>query len=393
MNDRTRTLCTLGAAALLAFSTAARAQEATQLKVGSIWATSGAASSLGLAAAQGVRLAVTEINKDGFKVGDKLYKLQLIEVDTKSDPNTALNGIGRLVERDRVSVVFGDIVGTSTKPMIDVTQRNKVLHFAPPLIAQAAVNETPDKVPYLINSNNPYAGPNGVLTAFGTKAFATFGIKTVVLVNQDEASSRIISPLFRQSFEKAGGKVLADEYLPSSTTDFSAVISRLKALNPDALFLGYSDTWMVPFVTQARQANLAKWYIGAPGSSTVPATKTGSTTFNNYLYVAPVVGLTDGRPGMVNFVKRYEALTGTKSSAQDALAMLSYPWVYAWVEAMKKAGDVGNPDKIMASLRGQRFEFPEGPVPAIRILPNGQGATSFQVCSLTVSPPCERIDQ
>ena len=78
---------------------------------------------------------------------------------------------------------------------------------------------------------------------------------------------------------------------------------------------------------------------------------------------------------------------------EDALAMLSYPWVYAWVEAMKKAGDVGNPDKIMASLRGQRFEFPEGPVPAIRILPNGQGATSFQVCSLTVSPPCERIDQ
>ncbi|MBT2301962.1 ABC transporter substrate-binding protein [Variovorax paradoxus] len=391
MVHRRRYLATLVAASCLAAPLALHAQDV--VKVGSIWSISGAASSLGLAAAQGTRLAVAEINKEGFKVGDKTYKLQLIEVDTKSDPSAALSGISKLVERDRVSVVFGDIAGTTTKPMIDVTQRAKVPHFAPPLVAQAAVNETTEKVPFLINSNNPYGGENGVLTTLGTQTFAKLGIKTVVMVNQDEASSRIISPLFRQSFEKAGGKVLADEFLPSSTTDFSAVISRLKALKPDALFLGYSDSWMVPFVTQARQADLAKWYIGAPGASTVPATKTGKEPLSTYVWVAPVVGLSDTGAGMVDYVKRYEAFTGTQSSSQDALSMLSYPWVYAYVEALKRAGTVTDSAKVMASLRGQRFEFPNGPVPAIRILPNGQGATSFQVCSLTVTPNCKRVDQ
>ena len=380
---------------LIALSTllapGAHAQET--VKIGSIWAVSGAASSLGLAAAQGVRMAVSEINKEGFRVGDKTYKLELVEVDTKSDPSAALSGISKLVERDRVSAVFGDIVGTSTKPMIDVTQRSKVPHFAPPLIAQAAVNETPDKVPFLINSNNPYGDANGVLTALGAQTFTKFGIKTVVMVNQDEASSRIISPLFRQSFEKAGGKVLADEFLPSSTTDFSAVISRLKALKPYALFLGYSDSWMLPFVTQARQADLAKWYIGAPGASTVPAMKSGKEPLSTYIWVSPIVGLSDDRPGMVDYVKRYEAFTRTQSSAQDALSMLSYPWVYAYVEALKRAGTVSESGKVMASLRGQRFEFPNGPVPAIRISANGQGATSFQVCSLSATPNCQRVDQ
>ncbi len=391
MISRKHFLATLVSTACLATPLVARAQEV--VKVGSIWATSGAASSLGLAAAQGVRMAVSEINKEGFKVGDKTYKLQLVEVDTKSDPSAALSGISKLVERDRVSAVFGDIVGTSTKPMIDVTQRAKVPHFAPPLIAQAAVGETPEKVPFLINSNNPYGGENGVLTSLGTQTFQKFGIKTVVMVNQDEASSRIISPLFRQSFEKAGGKVLADEFLPSSTTDFSAVISRLKTLKPDALFLGYSDSWMLPFVTQARQADLAKWYIGAPGASTTPAVKSGKEAVSTYVWVAPVVGLSDTGPGMVNYVKRYEAFTGTQSSAQDALSMLSYPWVYAYVEALKRAGTVSDSTKVMANLRGQRFEFPGGPVPAIRISANGQGATSFQVCSLSATPNCQRFDQ
>src|SRR5688572_12143191 len=106
-------LATLVTTACIAAPLSLQAQEV--VKVGSIWATSGAASSLGLAAAQGVRMAVSEINKEGFKVGDKTYKLQLIEVDTKSDPSAALSGISKLVERDRVSAVFGDIVGTSTK--------------------------------------------------------------------------------------------------------------------------------------------------------------------------------------------------------------------------------------------------------------------------------------
>jgi branched-chain amino acid transport system substrate-binding protein len=321
-----------------------------------------------------------------------LYMWSFFDIDNKSDPNAALSGINKLVERDHVAVIFGDVAGTTTKPMIDVTQRAKVPHFSPPLIVQAAVTNTPEKVPYLINSNNPYGGPDGSLTTLGTQMFAKFGIKTAVFVNQDEASSRIISPLVRQAFEKAGGKVLAEEFLPSSTTDFGAVIARLKAFNPDALFLGYSDTWMVPFVTQARQASLAKWYVGAPGSSTAPAIKTGATPLETYLYVQPIVGLTDDRAGMVNFVKRYEAFSGTRVSAQDAFAMLSYPWVYAYVEALKKAGVVDDSDKVMANLHGKVFEFPEGPVPSIHISATGQGATSFQICSLTATPACKRVD-
>lgn len=383
----------LAVAALCAVVPAARAEDATLIKVGSIWSLSGSIGYLGSSPAQGVRLAVAEINKEGFRVAGKLYKLSLIEVDTKSDPNTALSAINKLVERDRVAVVFGDVAGTTTKPMIDVTQRAKVPQFSPPTIVQAAVTNTPEKVPYLINSNNPYGGPTGILTALGTQMFTKYGIKSAVFVNQDEASSHMISTLVRQSFEKAGGKVLAEEFLPSSTTDFGAVVARLKTLNPDALFLGYSDTWMVPFVTQARQANLVKWYIGAPGATALVATKTGATPLENYVYVGGTVGLTDDRPGMVHFVKRYEAFSGTRVSPQDAFAMLSYPWVYAWVEALKKAGTVDDSDKVMAKLHGQSFETPDGPVPSIQISATGQGATSFQICSPSATPTCKRFDR
>jgi branched-chain amino acid transport system substrate-binding protein len=382
---------TFSVAALISLHHASFAQAVTEIKVGSVWSISGAASALGLPGAQGVRLAVDEINKQGFKAGDKLYKLRLVEFDTKSDPNTALSGINKLVERDQISVLFGDTAGTTTKPMIDVTQRAKIPHFSPAVIVQMTILETPDKVPFLINSNNPYAGDNGVLTALGKNAFEKFGIKTAILVQQDEASSRVMGPLFKKAFEAAGGKVLAEEYLPTSTTDFSAVISRLKATNPDALFFGYSDPWMVPFATQARQADLAKWYIGAPGTSTAPAIKSGKTPLENFLYATPIVGLTDSRKGMVDYLKRYEAFNGTKSSAQDAFSMLSYPWVYAYVEAVKRAGGI-DPDRVMANLRKNSFEFPDGPLPTIRISAIGLGSASFDICSLTQTPPCTRID-
>ena len=122
-----------------------------------------------------------------------------------------------------------------------------------------------------------------------------------------------------------------------------------------------------------------------------PATKSGKATLENFLYATPIVGLTDTRPGMVEYLKRYEAFNGTKSSAQDAFSMLSYPWVYAYVEALKRAGGIEG-DKVMAKLRNNTFDFPDGPLPSIRISGIGLGSTSFDICSLTDNPPCTRVD-
>src|ERR1700716_2633748 len=109
MNLRRIVLNGVAAAALALSASGAIAQGRTgTVKIGINEELSGAFVSVGVPPAAGVKMAIKEINdKGGFVVGGTTYRFQVIEVDNQSQTASAVAGMTKLVEDDKVQVVFG----------------------------------------------------------------------------------------------------------------------------------------------------------------------------------------------------------------------------------------------------------------------------------------------
>src|SRR5437868_15344828 len=120
----------IAAAGLALSNQAARAQDT--VKIGQIEALTGATATYGWMSAQGTKVAVEEINaKGGFKVGDKTYKIQLLQMDTRGEPREATVQFRKMME-ENVQFVFGPFLTNVFNAIEPIANQNngKFLLFA-----------------------------------------------------------------------------------------------------------------------------------------------------------------------------------------------------------------------------------------------------------------------
>ncbi|MGH1571203.1 branched-chain amino acid ABC transporter substrate-binding protein [Methylobacterium sp. P31] len=218
-------LRTLIAAAILAGgATVAAAQET--VKIGFIGPLSGGNAQQGLSARNGFQLAVDQANASGLP-----FKVEPVILDDGANPQTGVSAALKLTNDSHVVAATGHWNSGVALATIPVFQRAGlpfvVWGAISPKITERNNSMVSRVAPSLVNTNEPLA----------TWAAKTIG-KSIAIVSDTSDYGAANTKNFEKFFTAAGGKIVATEAAPVGTTDFRALLTKIKALSPDAVYFG-----------------------------------------------------------------------------------------------------------------------------------------------------------
>lgn len=365
-------LAALGLAAGLS-SVAATAAE-KQLLIGVSDSLTGPGAVYGLPQANSVQMAADAINAaGGIKAGSDVYKLKVIAYDDKANPTEGTNSVRKLIDRDGVKYVLGFCCSGPTSAVASFIGKENVAM----LVGNAAERAiTARGAPNLFRTRPPADFTGASAGTFVGK----HGVKTIAVIGSLDVSFYTqYMEAFEKEFAKAGGRIVARETFGLKDRDMTPQLTKIKALNPDALLvLGYVE----PSAFVYRQALELGMKIPRYGF-----TSGSEEQFLRVLSSEQMEGVWDLRPveltveALNDNAKKYVAdYTKRFGSAPSPSSPYAYDQLYVLKQAIERAGSAEDPKKVIEQIRS-------APVPreaVMKYLPvkgamfdeNGQAYTS-----------------
>ncbi|MBQ8102634.1 MAG: ABC transporter substrate-binding protein [Afipia sp.] len=326
------------------------------VKIGQIEALTGATSTYGWMSAQGTKVAVEEINGNGgFKVGDKTYKIQLLQMDTRGEPREATIQFRKMME-ENVQFVFGPFLTNVFNAIEPIANQNngKFLMFAGATSAHHSLGKPEHD--YLLRTQSWDAGPLG----FGTlmvNYLKKLNTKKVAMLFQNDALGKTAVDIYTGLFKEAEIELQVELFEPG-TKDFSAVLAKLASGKPDILFPGYTDALLYDIVRQSTESGFGNRFFAVRGSIG-PALKNKDTITDYIAYVPKYFEEAEKtEPKTKAFIESYKRIHKRDFPYDQAPLCVSscYDHVYMLVEAMKKAGTVNDVAKIRKTLMEMTYD-------------------------------------
>jgi branched-chain amino acid transport system substrate-binding protein len=306
------------------------------VKIGMVNPLTGVLSALAQSEVDGARYAEAEINKKGGILG---RPLQLLVEDSANDVGTGVQKTRKLIDRDTVNVIFGDVNSGIAYAMSQVTFEKKVLHIVPGGHTDP-ITGTNCKWNVFRVCNTTSMDANAVtpelVKRFGKKWF---------FITPDYAYGHTLQDAFIKALTKLGGTYDGD-YLPINNTDFSATLIKAKGYKPNVLLNNMGGLTQINCMKQFTQFGMQKEMAlggalfemesikGCP-----PDAQTGWWDME-WWWNQPNV------PEVVKFVADYRAATKKTPSARD---WIGYASVYTVKLAAEKAKSLDGP-KMAAAL-------------------------------------------
>jgi branched-chain amino acid transport system substrate-binding protein len=257
MKKMTRQMLGLAFAAVCLF--AVRPALAEDYVIGAELALTGTYAWVGVPSREGLDVGIEEVNASDLLGG---HKLKVLIEDTGSDKTQAISLINRFSARDKALMALGPSSSSEGVAIAPVANELQI-----PLLTTTAVSEA-------INKSGPWvfktpASPALVIGDVAKYAVNKMGVKNVAMVwgrNNDGQIGQKNAAL--ETFKASNTKVVAEESVLTSDTDFLAVITKIIAASPDAVFLALVAEQSANFIIQARQQGavyVADYFAGAPG--------------------------------------------------------------------------------------------------------------------------------
>ena len=318
------------------------------VKVGLLNSLSGTMAISEVTVKNSLLLAVDEINASGGVLGKKL---QPVSEDGASDWPTFAEKAQKLISVDKVAAVFGGWTSASRKQMLPVFEKNKALLFYP------VQYEGLEASPYIFYSG---ATTNQQIIP-GLDYLKSQGKKTLYLVGSDYVFPRTANKEIKAYAAANGMTIVGEDYKPLGNTEFSAIVDKVKAAKPDAVFNTLNGDSNVAFWKQYKSVGLAadttpviSVSIAEEEAKAIgPQYLAGQLTAWNYYMTTP---------GAANekFVKAYQAKYGADKPTSDPMEA-AYVSLYLWKAMVTKAGSF-DVEKVKAAAEGITFDAPEGTV-------------------------------
>lgn len=339
-----RTMRTALAVAALVGAGGALAAE-KELVIGQNDALSGGGAVYGIPQQRAVQLAVDEINaKGGVKIGADNYKLRVIAYDDKANPTEATNAVRKLIDRDAVKYLVGFCCSGPTSAVASFIGREDVVM----LVGTAAERSiTTQGNPNLFRTRPPadYTG------AAAGRFVAARGVKTIAVIGSlDVAIYQQYLAAFESEFTKAGGKIVAKESFGSGDRDMTPQLTKVRGLNPDAIFvMGYVEQCAFVY-RQATELGLKMPRYGFTGGSEAQFLKVATSEQMEGVWDLRPTELTVAAlgPTAAAFVQNY---TKKYNDAPTPNAPYAYDQIYVLRSALEKAGTVTDTKKVIAAIR------------------------------------------
>jgi branched-chain amino acid transport system substrate-binding protein len=295
------------------------------IPVGEYASLTGKEAAFGQSSHKGTELAVEDINKAGGVLGKKL---SLLTEDTQSKQGESTTGVRKLVSRDRVVAVLGEVASSRSLEGASICQPAKI-----PMISPSSTNPR-------VTRAGDYIFRVCFEDVFQGKVLATFGkdslkLKNVALLS-DAASaySQGLGEYFEAQFKKDGGQIAVQQKYNGGDKDFRAQLTAIKAANPDGIFVPgyYTDVGLI--VSQARQLGITMPIWGGDGWEAPQLIEIGGDALKNTYYSTHFYYQSTD-PKVKDFVDRFKA---KYNEIPDAMAALGYDSAMVLADAIKRAG-------------------------------------------------------
>jgi len=328
-------------AAAIAFGGAAFAQDLV-VRIGHVGPTSGAIAHLGKDNEMGARMAIDELNARGVMIGNRKARFELLAEDDAADPKQGTAAAQKLVD-SRVNGVIGHLNSGTTIPA------SKIYHDAGiPQISPSATNPRYTrqgyKTAFRVVADDVHLG--GTL---GRYAVEQVKGQRIAVIDDRTAYGQGVADEFEKGVKGKGGNVVGREFTNDKATDFTAILTSLKAKNPDIVFFGGMDAVAGPMMRQMKQLGINAKFMGGDGICTGELPKLAAGTMADGQVVCAEAGGVEGeaKKAMDEFRAKFKARFNTD-------VQIYAPYVYdatmAMVAAMQKAGSA-EPAKYLPELQ------------------------------------------
>jgi branched-chain amino acid transport system substrate-binding protein len=340
-----------------------------EIPVGAVWSLTGGAAVYGSVQKNAADLATNEINRTGL-LGTA--KLKLITEDDRSTREGGIAAFEKLLNRDRVVAILGPTLSNTARATNPIAQDKGVVVLGVSNTADGIV-EIGD---FVFRDSLPESDvqPNTVRVTKDKLGYR----RVAVLYGDDDAFTKAGYDVFSKALADAGVQVVATETFKKGDTDFSAQLTKIRALNPEAIVLSALAEEAAGIMTQARQLGIPASvpFIGGNGINSPKLAELAGSAAQGAISGAAWF-IANDTPGNAEFVKAYRDQYG---SDPDQFAAQAYAGVYLLATAMKNASS--------SSPRAVRDALAQ-----LKDVPTVLGSFSFDASRNPVHPPVVQVVQ
>ncbi|MDR2335399.1 MAG: branched-chain amino acid ABC transporter substrate-binding protein [Burkholderiaceae bacterium] len=333
------------AAAVAAVAGIAAAQEV--VKIGHVGPVSGPQGHYGKDNENGSRMAIDDLNAKGVTIGGKKVKFELMAEDDAADPKQGTAAAQKLCDA-KVAGVVGHLNSGVTIPAAKIYN-----DCGTPMVTGAATNPALTKPGY-DTTYRIIANDNALGAALAAYASDTLKLKTVAVIDDRTAYGQGLASVFKKVALEKGMKVVEEQFTTDKSTDFMAILTAIKAKNPDAVFYGGMDAQAGPMLRQMQQLGLSKQkYFGGDGFCTTELAKlsANSPTLGNVVCAVGGASI-EKMPGGKDWKARYDA---KYPGAFQVYSPYTYDAAMLLADAMVRAGS-SDPKKYIPELKKSNYQ-------------------------------------
>lgn len=309
---------------------------AQEIKVGASISLTGTYAKLGKYTQEGYLLCEKETNDKGGLLG---RKIRFVIYDDKSDPPTAIKLYEKLITEDQVELVMGPYSSPVTNAASTVSEKYKKVMMAS-LAATTSIWERGYKYLFMAIS------PAEVYLEGLVELAVERGLKTIAVINEDTLFSKAAAKGTIELAKKKGMQVVFHEAYPKGTTDFSAILIKIKSLNPDVIAAGSYFDDAVATTRQMKELDVNPRVYGVTVGGDLPEFYQLLGKTAEYVYGSSQWEKDLPYPGIKEFVASYEKLWNREPGYHAAAA---YGACQIYIEAIKRANSLES-DKIREQL-------------------------------------------
>jgi branched-chain amino acid transport system substrate-binding protein len=335
----------------MAFAGSAAAQQV--VKIGSVAPISGPNAHLGKDNENGARMAIDELNAKGFTLGGKKVTLQLLSEDDASDPKQGTAVAQKLVDA-HVNGVIGHLNSGTTVPASKIYNDAGIPQISPSTTAPVYTRQRFPGAMRVVASD---AKLGGTLARY---AIDTLKVHNIAVIDDRTTYGQGVADEFVKGAKGPGVKIVGKEFTSDKATDYTAILTSLRAKKPELVFFGGMDSVGGPMLKQMKALGINAMFMGGDGICTESLGRLAGNAIGEGRVICAEAGGVKGpqEKAMDDFRARYKQKYG-----QDV--QLYAPYVYDAVMVMAAAMQKANsaePAKYLPELKKIKYEGVTGTI-------------------------------
>ncbi|HYS94127.1 MAG TPA: amino acid ABC transporter substrate-binding protein, partial [Candidatus Acidoferrales bacterium] len=326
----------VGAIAVVALLGPSGAQAQAPIKIGASLSLTGTYAKPGTYQKEGYEVCADELNAKGGLLG---RKVEFVMYDDQSSTQTAQRLYEKLITEDKVDVVMGPYSSAITESVAGITEKYKKVMVSP-LAATTSIFRQGRKHIFMVIS------PAEVYLEGLVDMAAKRGLKTIAIVNEDTLFPKATVAGTAELAKKRGLQIVLQEAYPKGNTDFSALLVKIKAANPDVLAAATYFDDAVAITRQMKELNVNPKMFGVTVGGDIPEFYTLLKQNAEYVYGSTQWDEALPYPGQKEFLAAYAKKFKHEPSYHAAAG---YAGCLIYAEAAKRAKSLDS-DLVRAEL-------------------------------------------